>query len=100
MEADMTRRMIHLALALTLSAAPALAQDAALPRQTVQDVLSFIVTNKGVVTDDFDRDREAAEATRLTLTRTLLSAVAAQPIGTSSSGFTYRLNRSLGTVER
>ena len=67
---------------------------------TVQDVLGFIVTNRGVVTDDFDKDREAAEATSATLTRALLSAIAQVPISTSSSGFTYRLNPTLGTVER
>ena len=67
---------------------------------TVQDVLSFIVTNRGVATDDFDKDRAAAEATSATLTGALLSAIAQVPISTSSSGFTYRLNPTLGTVER
>lgn len=67
---------------------------------TVQDILGFLVTNRGVETSDFDKDREAAEATRGTLTRALLSAIAQLPIGASSSGFTYRLNPSLGTVER
>lgn len=67
---------------------------------TVQDIVRFLVTNRGVETSDFDKDREAAEATGGTLTRALLSAIAQLPIGSSSSGFTYRLNPSLGTVER
>ncbi len=68
--------------------------------QTVQDVLRFLVTNQGVQTGDFDKDQEAAEATRDTLTRGLLSSIATLPVSTSSGGFTYRLNPSLGTVER
>jgi hypothetical protein len=67
---------------------------------TVQDILSFLVTNQGVPTSDFDRDREAAEATRTTVTNALLAAIATVPVTTSSSGFTYRLNPALGTVER
>lgn len=67
---------------------------------TVQDILAFLVTNQGVQTSDFDKDREAAEATRSTLTRALLTSMATVPLGTSSGGFTYRLNPALGTVER
>ena len=67
---------------------------------TVQDILSFLVTNQGVQTSDFDRDRSAAEATRATLTSALLATIATVPVSTSSSGFTYRLNPALGTVER
>jgi hypothetical protein len=96
----MTRRTIALSLAFALQAGVALAQDAAATDQTVQDILSFLVTNRGVDTSDFDRDREAAEATRVTLSRALLSAVATQPVVSSASGFSYRLNPSLGTVER
>jgi hypothetical protein len=68
--------------------------------QHVQDILRFLVTNQGVPTGDFDKDQEAAEATHQTLTRILLSSIATQPVNTSSSGFTYRLNPALGTVER
>jgi hypothetical protein len=70
------------------------------PANTVQDILGFLVTNRGVETEDFDKDREAAEATRATLTGALLSAIAQLPISASSSGFSYRLNPTLGTVER
>lgn len=70
------------------------------PPETVQDLLGFLVTNQGVDTSDFDRDREAAEATRATLTRALLASIAQVPMTTASSGFTYRLNSMLGTNER
>lgn len=86
-------------MAVALSAGAASAQNAG-GEQTVQDILGFLVTNRGVETSDFDRDREAAEATRLTLSRALLSSVATLPVATSSSGFSYRLNPALGTVER
>jgi hypothetical protein len=75
---------------------PAQAQTPA----STEEILGFLVTNHGVETSDFDRDREAADATRATLTRALLSAIAQLPISTSSSGFSYRLNPALGTVER
>lgn len=68
--------------------------------QNVADVLGFLVTNQGVQTSDFDKDLAAADATRDTLTRALLASVARLPISTSSSGFSYRLNPTLGTVER
>jgi hypothetical protein len=67
---------------------------------TVQSILSRLVAVQDVPTGDIERDREAAEATRNTLTRTLLAAIATLPVSTSSSGFTYRLNPALGTVER
>ena len=77
-----------------------LPHTAAAQPATVQDILGFLVTNRGVETGDFDKDRAAAESTGDTLTRALLSAIAQLPISTSSSGFTYRLNPTLGTVER
>ena len=67
---------------------------------TVQGILGFLVTNQGVQTSDFDKDRAAAAATRDTLTRALLSSVATLPVSPSSGGFSYRLNPTLGTVER
>lgn len=83
-------------LCVLLTPRPATSQ----PPETVQDLLGFLVTNQGVDTSDFDRDREAAEATRATLTRALLASIAQVPITTASSGFTYRLNPLLGTDER
>jgi hypothetical protein len=69
-------------------------------QQSVQAILTFLVTNQGVQTSDFDKDREAAAATRDTLTRALLASIATLPVSSSSSGFTYRMNATLGTIER
>jgi hypothetical protein len=100
--ADGAKWRSYAILALLLSLpCRAFAQGGATAAQpTVQDILRFLVTNQGVQTGAFDKDREAADATRDTLTRALLSSVATLPVGTSSSGFTYRLNPALGTVER
>jgi hypothetical protein len=88
-------------LLLAGTAHPAAAQSSGTGSDlSVQDVLRFLVTNQGVQTSDFDKDREAAQATSDTLTRALLNSVATLPVSTSSSGFTYRLNPALGTVER
>jgi hypothetical protein len=67
---------------------------------TAEQIVRFLVTNRGVQTSSFDQDQEAAAATSDTLTRALLSSLATLPVSTSSSGFTYRLNPTLGTVER
>jgi hypothetical protein len=70
-------------------------------QQSVADVLSFlVVTPPAVQTGDPALDRVAAQATRDTLSRSLLAALATQPLTSSSSGFTYRFNPALGTVER
>lgn len=92
----MMRAVVAAALACLIPGA-ALAQESP---QHVQDILRFLVTNQGVQTGDFEKDQEAADATRATLTRILLSSIATQPVSTSSSGFTYRLNPAIGTVER
>jgi hypothetical protein len=69
-------------------------------QSTVTEIVSFLVTNRAVPTDDFERDREAAANARETITRALAVNLASVPIATSSSGFLYRLNPRLGTVER
>ncbi len=79
---------------LTLAPTPARAQD------TVANVIGFLVTNQAVPTADFERDRAAADAARDAITRALLINLASVPLATSSSGFLYRLNPLLGTVER
>jgi hypothetical protein len=100
-EAGVARWRSYAVLTLLLSAPlQAFAQSGAAPPPSVQDILRFLVTNQGVQTSAFDKDREAADATRDTLTRALLSSVATLPVSTSSSGFSYRLNPALGTVER
>ena len=84
------------ALLLVLAVAGAPAADA----QTVSDALAFLVTNPGVLTGSVERDRDAALATTATLSRSLLANLATLPVPTSSSGFLYRVNPALGTVER
>jgi hypothetical protein len=69
-------------------------------QQTMSDVLSFLITSQAVQTGDAARDRAAAEATRDTLSRGILAALATLPLTSSSSGFTYRFNPELGTMER
>jgi len=90
----MMGRAVLLALCLISVAAPAAAQE------TLSDVIRFLVTNQAVPTGDFERDRAAAEAARDTITRSLLVNLTSVPLATSSSGFLYRLNPGLGTVER
>jgi hypothetical protein len=84
----------------TLLAAAILAAAPAAAQQTPSEVLSFLVTNQSVQTNDFQRDSTAAAATRDTITRALLVSLATVPIATSSSGFVYRLDPELGTVRR
>ena len=67
---------------------------------TIGDVVGFLMTNQAVPTADFERDRAAAEAARDTIARALLISLTSVPIATSSSGFLYRLNPELGTVQR
>lgn len=67
---------------------------------TVSDVVGFLVTNQAVQTGDFQRDRAASEAAGDTISRALLVNLTSAPLATSSSGFLYRLNPQLGTVER
>jgi hypothetical protein len=86
--------------ACVLPATDARAQSAATSRVTVEDIVEFLVLNQGVQTGDFDKDVQAAEATRATISRALLASVATTPVSSSSGGFTYRLNPSLGTPER
>src|SRR5215218_1776765 len=83
-----------IAAALVFTPVAASAQD------TVTDIVSFLVTNLTIETEDAGSDRAAAEAARDTITRALLVNLTSVPIATSSSGFLYRLNPQLGTVER
>src|SRR5512134_3608322 len=69
-------------------------------QSTVTDIVSFLVTNQTIPTEDAGSDRAAAEAARDTITRALIVNLTSVPIATSSSGFLYRLNPELGTVER
>jgi hypothetical protein len=68
--------------------------------QSVSDILSFLLVNRAVQTDDFERDAAAAAATRDTVTELLASELATLPPSLSSAGFSYRFNSMLGTAER
>jgi hypothetical protein len=72
----------------------------ALAQQTVADALTFLVTTQAVDTGDVSRDRAAARATNDALARSVVAALATLPLTSSSGGFAYRFNPSLGTVER
>lgn len=90
----MARRLASAVLTLLLCAAPVSAQE------SVGDIINFLVTNQAVQTGDFERDQAAAEAARDAITRALLLNLGSVPLASSSSGFLYRLNPQLGTMER
>ncbi len=79
---------------LGVSTTPAAAQ------QTTLDVLSFLLTNRTIITGDFDRDAQAAAATRDTIAGFLTQELATIPVSSSSGGFTYRVDSSIGAVVR
>src|SRR3954468_11225415 len=87
-------RAVLLAFGLVVSAA------APAPAQSVNDVLTFLVTNQSVSTGSVERDREAAQATSVTISRALAANLATLPVTSSSGAFVYRLNPELGTVQR
>ncbi len=67
---------------------------------TIDDVLRFLLTTRSVSTGDFERDARATEETLANMSRLLLVELATLPIASSSPGFSYRFDRSLGTVDR
>jgi hypothetical protein len=89
------RALLAAGLLLAFTAAPASAQVS-----TLREVVDLLVTNQSVQTGDFVKDRAAAEAASLALGQTLLVSLATLPTSSSSAGFTYRFNPSLGTLER
>lgn len=88
------------AVGVILLPAVASAQQPDQSTRTVRGIVDFLVTNQAVQTGDLERDRAAAEAARAAIARSLLVNVASVPLASSSSGFVYRLNPQLGTVER
>ena len=77
-----------------------LTAERAAAQQSTRDTLSFLLTNQSIQTGDFVKDREAAAATRDTLSRLLLVELSTLPISSSAGGFIYKLNPALGMVER
>lgn len=69
-------------------------------QQSVTDVMTFLLTNRSVPTGDFVRDEQAAAGTGEVLARYLTLELATVPVSTSSGGFAYRLDPTLGAVVR
>ncbi len=90
----------HLAVVVTCTAWSIVPAPAGAQTLTIGEVLSFLLTNRSIVTDDFPRDEAAATATRDAIGRALQIELATLPITSSSGGFTYRFNPALGTTER
>jgi hypothetical protein len=68
--------------------------------QTVSDALTFLLTNRSIPTGDFVQDQQAATAARDDISSFLRLELATLPTSSSAGGFTYRLNPTLGSVER
>jgi hypothetical protein len=69
-------------------------------QETMREALTFLLINRSVVTNDFERDTLAAERTRDALVSVLGRAVGTIAVPTSGSGFVYRFNPDLGSFER
>ena len=84
------------ALLIVALVRPAFAQS----QETMRDALTFLLTNRSIVTNDFERDTLAAERTRDALVTVLGRAVGTIAVPTAGSGFVYRFNSDLGSFER
>lgn len=94
-------RRVRLAAALGVLCATVISPRPALAQRSVTDVLSFLLTNRSIPTDNTALDEAAAAATRDTISRLLLLELATLPTLSSSTGFIYRMDRDLGgTVAR
>lgn len=67
---------------------------------SMSELLTILVTNRSVATDDFVRDEAAAIATRNTFAGFIALELATVPIASSAGGFAYRLDPTLGSVTR
>jgi len=68
-------------------------------QQTITDVLSFLMTNRSIPTDDFVHDEQAAIATSNTIANLFVLDLASLP-SSSAAGFSYRFDPALGTPIR
>lgn len=94
------RQALVVAAAILIVPTSGSAQSAPEGSPTASDVLTFLLTNQAVVTDDLVRDRSAALSTRDALVNAVTVALASLPLTSSSGGFAYRFNSELGTLER
>ena len=90
---------------LTVAAVAAMVLAAARPAgaqtpRTMDGVLSFLLTNRSIPTEDFTTDAQAAAAMRDAIAGFMLTELTTLPLNSPSSGFTYRLDPSLGTNVR
>jgi hypothetical protein len=90
----------ELGIVLLVAAIVAATPAAAAAQQSVTDVLSHLLINRSIPTEDFVQDEQAAAATRDSLSALLLLELSTLPIGSSAGGFAYRLNPALGTTAR
>jgi outer membrane putative beta-barrel porin/alpha-amylase len=93
----------HLPAVAVLAAAMSIVAASARPacaQQSVGEVLTFLLTNRSIPTDDFVQDERAAAATAEAFSAFLLTELGSLPVGSSASGFSYRLNRTLGATVR
>lgn len=69
-------------------------------QQSLTQVLSFLLTNRSIPTANFERDEQAALATRDVIVQFLQAELSTLPINSPAGGFTYRLDPSLGANVR
>jgi hypothetical protein len=89
-------RAVMALLIILVGGAPAPSASA----QTLDEVLTFLLTNRSIPTDDFLRDEQAAAATAGAVSAFLVTELGTLPISTSAGGFTYRLDPALGASVR
>ena len=77
---------------------PSIATAQSQQQDTLRTTLSFLLTNRSIATDDFVQDQQAAAETRNTISDSLLTGLSTLPIGSSASGFTYRVEQGLGGI--
>jgi hypothetical protein len=99
-EHDARTRGRRVGVVLMASLIICVSADRADAQDSISEVLSFLVTNRSIPTDDFARDEQAAAATRDTIAGFLVMEFATLPVTASSGGFTYRMDPGLGTVTR
>jgi hypothetical protein len=85
-----------LAAAMSVVCVTALAPPPAQAQRSVTEVLSFLLTNRSIPTNDPSLDEAAAAATRDTISRFLLLELSTLPTLSSTTGFVYRMDRDLG----
>jgi hypothetical protein len=86
----------RLVVAVSVVCVSLVAPRPAQAQRSVTDVLSFLLTNRSIPTNDPSLDQAAAAATRDTISRLLLLELSTLPTLSSSTGFVYRMDRDLG----